>query len=202
MNDVLDPVNIEREARELFDRPRHPLDFRTAFGTNAIVAVDDIGHVAYGTHSINCPTAFGTGVVVAGAYAGYVLDRRHAREGTPAVPGIYTAELLVRDGHAYCAVASYGASCMVAAWQFANNVAEFGMPAREATLAPRFGIAADDGESGANRGPRRYGIAQRASKIERRVFVGVDDVDRARRTCEWWLWRWPRDYHDGPGPQA
>jgi gamma-glutamyltranspeptidase len=30
---------------------------------------------------------------------------------------------------------------MVAAWQFTNNVAEFGMAAREAALAPRFGIA-------------------------------------------------------------
>lgn len=141
MNEVLDPVKIEREARELFERPRHPVDFRTAFGTNAVVAVDADGNVAYGTHSINCPTAFGTGVVVGGAYAGYVLDRRHAREGTPAVPGIYTAELVVRGGQAYCAVGSPGASCMVAAWQFTNNVAEFGMAAREATLAPRFGIA-------------------------------------------------------------
>ena len=141
MNEALDSANIEREARELFERPRHPVDFRTAFGTNAIVVVDAAGNVAYGTHSINCPTAFGTGLVVRGAYAGYVLDRRHAREGTPAVPGIYTAELLVRDGQAYCAVGSPGASCMVAAWQFTNNVAEYGMPAREAALAPRFGIA-------------------------------------------------------------
>lgn len=141
MNEVLDPANIDREARELFERPCHPVDFRTAFGTNAVIAVDSDGNVAYGTHSINCPTAFGTGVVAGGAYAGYVLDRRHAREGTPAVPGIYTAELLVRDGQAYCVGGSPGASCMVAAWQFTNNVAEFGMAAREATLAPRFGIA-------------------------------------------------------------
>jgi gamma-glutamyltranspeptidase len=141
MDEVLDAVNLEREARELFERPRHPVDFRTAFGTNAIVAVDAAGNVAYGTHSINCPTLFGAGVFAGGACAGYVLDRRHAREGTPAVPGIYTAELLVRDGQAYCAVGSPGASCMVAAWQFTNNVAEFGMGANEATLAPRFGIA-------------------------------------------------------------
>jgi gamma-glutamyltranspeptidase/glutathione hydrolase len=141
MNEVLDPTNIEREARELFERPRHPVDFRTAFGTNAIVAFDADGSVAYGTHSINCPTLFGTGILAGGAYAGYVLDRRHAREGTPSVPGIYTSELLARDGKAYCVAGSPGASCMVAAWQFTNNVAEFGMCARDAVLAPRFGIA-------------------------------------------------------------
>jgi len=165
MSEVLEAANIDREALQLFERPRHPVDFRTAFGTNAIIAFDADGNVAYGTHSINCPTLCGTGIVAGGAYAGYVLDRRHAREGTPAVPGIYTSELLVRDGKAYCVAASPGASCMVAAWQFTNNVAEFGMDAREATLAPRFGIAQP--------------LTENLVPIE--AHVGIDTLNELRR---------------------
>lgn len=141
LDEMLDPSTIESEADTLFSRPRDPIDVRAAFGTNGVVAVDPQGNVASGVHTINCPTAFGVGTVVGGAYAGYVLNRRHAVEGKVTVEGVGASEMVVRNGQAVAAAASPGFSCMVAPWQFVTHMVEFGMDARAATLAPRFGLA-------------------------------------------------------------
>lgn len=118
-------------------RPR-PFDSMN-LGTNAIVAVDESGMVAHGTHS-HSSTPFGVGLFVDGVS----VPRPMVPFTDPVIPiplGWGSSVLALRDGRPILAAGSPAISGLQNLFQNAANVLEWGIDLADSVQQPLFGAS-------------------------------------------------------------
>ncbi|MEV0391472.1 hypothetical protein, partial [Nonomuraea sp. NPDC050643] len=132
------PEAAEKLAGRVVDGPPRPFDAMN-MGTNAIVAADASGMIAYGTHSASS-TAFGVGLMVDGV----VVPRPITLYASPMVPmpaGWATSLLALRDGRPVLTAASPSISALQNVFQNTVNILQRGMTPQQSVHQPLFGAS-------------------------------------------------------------
>ncbi|MFE0154854.1 gamma-glutamyltransferase [Nonomuraea sp. NPDC059007] len=135
---AVSPETAERLLLQVLKGEPRPFEAMN-LGTNAIVAVDERGMIAHGTHSATS-TPFGAGLTVDGV----IVPRPMFMCADPVVPipdGWSTSLLALRDGRPVYAAASPSISALQNVFQNAANVLRHGMSPKESVLRPMFGAS-------------------------------------------------------------
>ena len=135
---AMSPETAEKLWPQVESGPPRPFDAMNQ-GTNAIVAVDDTGMVAHGTHS-STSTAFGVGLMVDGV----IVPRSMVIFADPVVPmptGWGTSLLMLKDGQPVLAAGSPSISAVQNILQNTVNMQEWGMDPAESVSQPMFGAS-------------------------------------------------------------
>lgn len=127
--------------------PLRKLTFDVIFNTCFLVVRDQVGNIAWGTHSINTPTAFGAGIMVDGVYAAHAMNREHVLGTGASAPGISTSVALFKAGKPRLIAGSPGFGFVHGPWQYATGIIEWGLSPTEAMNQPRFGLPNRDGKT-------------------------------------------------------
>jgi gamma-glutamyltranspeptidase len=133
---AISPEQAEKLWPKVKSGPPRPFD-GINLDTCGIVAVDESGMVAHGTHSTTS-TPFGVGLMADGV----VIARPAYHFARPVVPlpvGWGTSLLIVRDGRPLFTAASPAGSAVQNVFQNAVNVLEWGMTPGESVQQPMFG---------------------------------------------------------------
>ncbi|MFI6289624.1 gamma-glutamyltransferase, partial [Streptomyces sp. NPDC051018] len=135
---AVSPEAAEKLLPRVLHGPPRPFDAMN-MGTNAIVAVDERGMIAHGTHSATS-TPFGVGLMVDGV----IVPRPVTLFASPMVKmpvGWATSLLAVRDGRPVFTAGSPSISALQNVFQNAVNVLERGMTPGESVRQPLFGAS-------------------------------------------------------------
>ncbi|WP_433512279.1 gamma-glutamyltransferase [Nonomuraea sp. CA-143628] len=138
MADRVSPEAAEQLLKQVVEGPPRPFDAMN-MGTNAIVAADESGMIAHGTHSATS-TPFGVGLMVDGV----IVPRPIFLCADPVVPipvGWSTSLLALRDGRPVFAAASPSISALQNVFQNSVNVLQRGMSPAESVHQPMFGAS-------------------------------------------------------------
>ena len=130
------PEHAERLWSQVESGPSRPFDGMN-MNTNAIVAIDESGMIAYGTHSTSS-TPFGVGLMVDGVVVTRPLYY-FSRSKVPLPVGWGTSLLALRDGRPVLAIGSPSISAVQNVFQNTVNVLEWGMTPGASVQQPMFG---------------------------------------------------------------
>jgi gamma-glutamyltranspeptidase/glutathione hydrolase len=136
MADRVSPEAAEKLLHQVLAGPPRPFDAMN-MGTNAIVAADETGMIAHGTHSATS-TPFGVGLMVDGV----IVPRPMFLCADPVVPipvGWSTSLLALRDDRPVFVAASPSISALQNVFQNSVNVLQRGMSPAESVHQPLFG---------------------------------------------------------------
>lgn len=136
--EAVSPEAAERLWPQVGSGPPRPFEAMN-LNTNAIVAVDDSGMVAYGTHSTSS-TPFGVGLMAGGVVVPRPLYYFASRV-TPIPAGWGTSLLAMRGGRPVLAVASPSISAFENVLQNTLDILEWGLEPGDAVQQARFGAA-------------------------------------------------------------
>ncbi|MDT9598729.1 gamma-glutamyltransferase [Sphingosinicella rhizophila] len=134
--DAVSPEAAEKLWPQVKSGPPHPFD-GMSMDTCGIVAIDESGLIAHGTHSTTS-TPFGVGLIADGVLLARPVYH-FARRPVPLPAGWGTSLLMLRGGKPLFTAASPSISAIQNVFQNSVNVLEWGMTPGESVQQPMFG---------------------------------------------------------------